>query len=124
MRDKKEKVIDVTLKNSQGTTKVVKNAGMEILGAAFKELPKELKEQLKLSYGLLVTGVSDGKMQEAGITKGFIILKANGQQVNSVSDLEAVLKTATQSPEQVLFMTGMFSSGKRANYAVDLSTKE
>lgn len=124
MRDKKEKTLDVTLKNSQGTTKVVKNAGMEILGAAFKELPKEMKEQLKLSYGLLVTGVSDGKMQEAGITKGFIILKANGQQVNSVSDLEGILKAATQSPEQVLFMTGIFSSGKRANYAVDLSTKE
>lgn len=124
IRDKKDKTIDVVLKNSQGTTKVVKNAGMEILGAAFKELPKELKEQLKLSNGLQVTGVTDGKMKDAGITKGFIILKANGQQVRTVEDLENILKAATQSPEQVLFMTGVFSSGKRANYAVDLSTKE
>lgn len=124
VRDKKERTIDVTLKNSQGTTKVVKNAGMEVLGAAFKELPKELKEQLKLSNGLLVTGVTEGKMQESGISKGFIILKANGEVVKSVDDLERILKAATQSPEQVLFMTGMFSSGKRANYAVDLSTKD
>jgi serine protease Do len=63
-------------------------------------------------------------MKEAGVTKGFIILKVNGQQVNSTSDLENLLKAATQSPEQVLFMTGMFPSGKRANYAVDLSSKE
>ena len=88
------------------------------------ETVKELKEQLKLSNGLQVTGVTDGKMKDAGITKGFIILKANGQQVRTVEDLENILKAATQSPEQVLFMTGVFSSGKRANYAVDLSTKE
>ena len=37
MRDKKEKTVEVTLKNEQGTTKIVKDAGMEILGAAFKE---------------------------------------------------------------------------------------
>ncbi|BEG98418.1 Do family serine endopeptidase [Bacteroides sedimenti] len=124
IRDKKEKTIDVTLKNSQGTTKVVKNAGMEILGAAFREVPNDLKEQLKLSYGLEVTGLESGKMKEAGITKGFIILKANGQPVKSTSDLENILKAATQSPEQVLFMTGMYPSGKRANFAVDLSSKE
>ncbi len=121
MRDKKEKSVSVTLKNAQGNTKVVKNAGMEILGAAFKELPDDLKKQLGLTYGLQVTGVSSGKMQEAGIRKGFIILKANGEPMRSVDDLENVLKAAAQSPDQVLFITGVFQSGKRANYAVDLS---
>ncbi len=121
VRDKKEKTVSVTLKNAQGNTKVVKNAGMEILGAAFKELPAELKKQLNLGYGLQVTGVTGGKMQEAGIRKGFIILKANGEPMRSVADLENVLKAAAQSPEQVLFVTGVFPSGKRANYAVDLA---
>ena len=32
IRDKKEKTVEVTLKNEQGTTKIVKDAGMEILG--------------------------------------------------------------------------------------------
>ena len=31
------------------------------------------------------------------------------------------MKAASQSPDQVLFMTGIYPSGKRANYAVDLS---
>ncbi len=121
LRDKKEKTVNVTLKNAQGNTKVVKNAGMEILGAAFKELPADLKKQLNLGYGLQVTGVTGGKMQDAGIRKGFIILKANGEPMRSVADLENVVKSAAQSPDQVLFITGVFPSGKRANYAVDLA---
>lgn len=120
-RDKKEKTFTLTLKNAQGNTKVVKNADMEILGAAFRPVPNELKKQLNLGYGVEVTGVSDGRMAESGIRKGFIILKANGKQLKTVQDLEDVLKAASQSPDQVLFMTGVYPSGKRANYAVDLS---
>ena len=120
VRDKKEKEVTLTLKNSQGNTKVVKDRGMEILGAAFKPVRTELKRQLNLGYGLEVTGVSTGKMKDAGIRKGFIILKVNGKSMKTVDDLEAELKAATQSPEQVLFITGMFPSGKRASYAVDL----
>lgn len=121
IRDKKERTVEVTLKNEQGTTKVVRQAGMEILGAAFKELSDDLKKQLNLGYGLEVTGVTTGKMQDAGIRKGFIILKANQQSIRKVSDLEEVLKSATKSSEQVLFISGIFPSGKRANFAVDVS---
>ena len=120
VRDKKEKEVTITLKNAQGNTKVVKNAGMEILGAAFKPIDADLRRQLNLGYGLEVTGVSGGKMADAGIRKGFIILKTNGEPMKTVEDLESVLKAATQTPEQVLFITGMFPSGKRASYAVDL----
>ena len=121
MRDKKEKNINITLKTEQGTTKIVKDAGMEILGAAFKELPDDLKKQLNLGYGLQVTGVTSGKMADAGVRKGFIILKANDQPMRKVSDLEEVMKAAVKSPNQVLFLTGVFPSGKRGYYAVDLT---
>lgn len=120
-RDKKEKEFTITLKNAQGNTKIVKKADMEILGAAFRAVPDDLKRQLNLGYGVQVTGVSDGRMAESGIRKGFIILKANGKQLKTVQDLEDVMKSASQSPDQVLFMTGVYPSGKRANYAVDLS---
>lgn len=121
IRDKKEKSVTITLKNEQGTTKIVKEAGMDILGAAFKEMSPEVKKQLNLGYGIEVAGVSGGKMGEAGIRKGFIILKVNNQPMRKVSDLEEVMKAAVKSPDQVLFLTGMFPSGKRANYAIDLS---
>ena len=123
-RDKEDKEFTITLKNAQGNTKVVKKADMQILGAAFRAVPDELKRQLNLGYGVQVTGVTDGRMKESGIRKGFIILKANGQQLRTVEDLEDVMKAASQSPDQVLFMTGVYPSGKRANYAVDLSQAE
>ena len=103
-RDKKDQEFTITLKNAQGNTKVVKKA-----------------RQLNLGYGVQVTGVSDGRMADSGIRKGFIILKANGKQLRTVDDLEEVMKAASQSPDQVLFMTGVYPSGKRANYAVDLA---
>ena len=124
IRDKKEKTFTITLKNSQGTTKVVKQADMELLGAAFRAVPNELKKQLNLGYGVEVTGIDNGRMKESGIRKGFIILKANGKQLRTVQDLENVMKAASQSPDQVLFMTGVYPSGRRANYAVDLSQAE
>lgn len=124
IRDKKEKTVSVELKNAQGNTKVVKSVDMDLLGAAFKELSDDLKRQLNLGYGLQVTGVSDGKMKDAGIRKGVILLKANNQPLRKVADLEDVLKTASQSPEQVLFITAIMPSGKRVNFAVDLSQEE
>ena len=123
-RDKKEKEFAVTLKNAQGNTKVVKKADMEMLGAAFREVPAELKRQLNLGYGVEVTGLTDGRMKDSGIRKGFIILKANDKQLRTVKDLEDAMKEASQSPDPVLFMTGVYPSGKPAYYAVDLSQGE
>ena len=121
LRDKKEKTVEMVLKNKQGTTNVVKDNGMEILGAAFRELPDDMKQSLRLNYGVEVTGVTDGKMKEAGVRKGFIILKANGQSIKSVEQLEEIVKQASQSTEPVLFLNGIFPSGKRAYFAVDLT---
>ena len=121
LRDKKVKNVEIELKNEQGTTKVLKDADMEILGAAFRELPDEMKKQLRLSGGVEVTGVTEGKMKAAGVRKGFIILKVNGQSVKTVEQLEDIVKQASRSTEPVLFLTGVFPSGKRAHYAVDLT---
>ena len=121
IRNKQEKEVELLLKNEQGTTKVVKDTGMEILGAAFRELSDDVKRQLHLNSGVEVTGVTDGKMKEFGVRKGFIILKANGQTVKTVEQLEAIVKEATRSTEPVLFLNGIFPSGKRAYYAVDLT---
>ena len=120
-RGKKEQNINVTLYNPQGNTKVVKDADLSSLGAAFKEVDDATKKSLNIGYGLQVTGVSKGKFADAGIKKGFIILKVNGQQIKSEDDLRDAFKAASQSPDQVLFIIGTYSSGKRYNYAVDLS---
>ena len=121
LRDKQKMEFTVTLKNAQGNTKVVKSADMQLLGATFSSISNDLKKQLNLSYGLEVTGVGEGRMAEAGIRKGFIILKANNTVIRTADDLEKVFKAAAQSPDQVLFISGMYPSGKRAYFTVELS---
>ena len=124
MRNKKEKTLDVTLKNLQGNTEVVKKFDLDMLGAAFKPIDDDVKRHLGVSYGLQVTGVDKGKFADAGIKKGFVILKVNGAKIASEEDLAEVLKAANQSPERVLFISGYYMSGRRANYAVELSSGE
>ena len=124
IRNKKEKVFDVTLKNMQGNTEVVKKFDLDMLGAAFKPIDDDVKRHLGISYGLQVTGVEKGKFDEAGIKKGFVILKVNGNKIATEEDLAKTLKAANQSPERVLFISGYYMSGRRANYAVELSSGE
>lgn len=124
MRNKKEKNINVTLKNLQGNTEVVKKFDLDMLGAAFQPISDDVKRHLGVSYGLQVTGVDKGKFADAGIKKGFVILKVNGNKIASEEDLAEVLKAANQSPERALFISGYYMSGRRANYAVDLSDGE
>lgn len=124
LRNKKEKTLDVTLKNMQGNTEVVKKFDLTMLGAAFKPISDDVKRHLGVSYGLEVTGVEKGKFAEAGIKKGFVILKVNGTKITSEEDLSKVLKEANQSPERVLFISGYYMSGRRANYAVELTGGE
>ena len=124
LRGKKEKTLDVTLKNLQGNTEVVKKFDLAMLGAAFKPISDDVKRHLGVSYGLEVTGVDKGKFAEAGIKKGFVILKVNGTKITSEEELSKVLKAANQSPERVLFISGYYMSGRRANYAVELSSEE
>ena len=116
LRNKKEKDLNVTLKNLQGNTEEVKKFDL----AAFKPIDDDMKRHLGVNYGLQVTGLDKGKLADAGIKKGFIILKVNGNKITSEEDLAEVLKAANQSPERVLFISGYYTSGRRANYAVEL----
>jgi len=121
VREKKSREVDVTLKNAQSVSEKGKEVNLEALGAEVSPVSDSVKQQLRLNTGLEVTSVSEGKFQDAGIRRGFIILRANGENMNTVSDLERVLKSASESQDRVLFLSGIYSSGRRANFAVDLS---
>ena len=75
IRKKKTYNKEVVLRNIQGTTDTVSEVDTNSLGIALKPLSAEQKKELALSNGLLVFSIKDGKMKEAGITKGLIILE-------------------------------------------------
>lgn len=120
MRDKKKQTQTITLKNEQGNTKVVKHADLDVLGANFREISKEVKTQLNISYGLEVTKVNKGKMSDAGISRGFIIQRVNDESIKTIDDLQRVVKEASTSKEPVLYIQGIYPTGRKAYFAVPL----
>ena len=120
MRDKKKNTVTVILKNEQGNTKVVKNADLDVLGANFREIGKEIMNQLNISYGLEVIKVNKGKLSEAGISRGFIIQKINDESIKTIDDLQKVVKDASTSKEPVLYIQGIYPTGRKAYFAVPL----
>lgn len=120
IRNKKQLSKSVTLRNAQGNTKVVKNADLDVLGGYFRSVNDDEKKQMNISSGLVVVKVSNGKMKDAGIVKGFIIQKVNDQSVKTAADLEKIVKEASTSKEPVLYVQGIFPTGKKAYFAVDL----
>lgn len=120
LRNKKKVTKQVVLKNEQGTTKVVKHADLDVLGANFREVTDAQKKQLNISYGLEVTKVNKGKMAEAGVNRGFIIQKVNDQSMKTVDDLQKAVKDASTSKEPVLYIQGIYPTGRKAYCAVPL----
>ncbi len=124
LRDKKKQNVTLTLKNEQGNTKVVKNADMDVLGADFREVTKAQKEQLEIDYGLEVIKVSGGKMKDAGVPKGFIIMRVNDMPMRTFDDLQEVVKEAGSSKDQMLVVRGIYPTGKRGGFVIYLSDEE
>lgn len=120
LRDKKKNTKTVTLKNEQGNTGVVKKADLDVLGANFRAITDAQKRQLNISYGLEVIKVSNGKMKDAGINKGFIIQKVNDNAVKTIEDLQQLVKDASTEKDPVLYIQGIYPTGKKAYFAVPL----
>jgi Do/DeqQ family serine protease len=120
LHNKKKHTKEVTLRNEQGNTKVVKNADMDILGADFREITKAQKEQLEISYGLEVMKVNAGKMKDAGVPKGFIIQRVNDEPMKTMEDLQNAVKEASTSKEPVLYIKGIYPTGKPGYFAIGL----
>lgn len=120
LRDKKKATKTVTLKNEKGNTQVVKKADLDVLGGNFRAITNAQKEQLNIGYGLEVLKVNFGRLKTAGITKGFIIQRVNDNAVKTIDDLQNAVKEASTSKDPVLYIQGVYPTGKKAYFAVPL----
>ena len=120
LHDKKKRTETVTLKNEQGTVSVVKHADLDVLGANFREVTDAQKRQLDINYGLEVIKVNNGRLKAAGISRGFIIQKVNDATISTIDDLQKAVKEASTSKEPVLYIQGIYPTGKKAYFAVPL----
>lgn len=125
-RDNKEYKKTGVLRNSQGNTSITKKGDFSELGCAFMKVSSETKQNLGISNGVQVQGLKNGAFRDAGVKDGFIITEINDTPVNSTDDVEYVYNQVMKSAdnERVLFLKGLYPTGKKYYYAVNLENEE
>ncbi|MCM1033690.1 MAG: Do family serine endopeptidase [Odoribacter sp.] len=124
VRDGNQASATVTLRNRDGNTALsAPETPMGVLGATFTSAGPEVLQQLEISRGVAVTITGEGRFADAGIRDGFIITSINNMRVASPDDVEKIYNSVRNlgpGDDKVLFISGIYPTGKRAHYAVGL----
>lgn len=115
LRDKKEIKLPITLKNRNGDEAIVSNESnqvLKLLGATFKEVDKKELKQLKISNGVKIDQLLNGKLRRVGVKEGFIITKINHNKVSKVSELTAAINKSKNG----ILLEGIYENGRREYY--------
>jgi serine protease Do len=116
-RKDKTKQFEVTLRNLQGDTSVVKAGTYEtILGAKIVDLDDQEKAKLGIKNGVKVTELQEGKLKDEGVKPGYIITRVNNQTVYSVKELEKIFNSLKGG----VYIEGIYQNGAAAYYAFGL----
>jgi len=112
------KEIDLTLKNRNGNTKLIRytEAVANELGADFVPVTEAEKSTLKLNSGIKVESIREGRFRNIGIKEGFIITNIGDMKVNSIDDITNALK----SERRGLLIEGIYPNGARAYYGLGI----
>ncbi|AQG81241.1 Do family serine endopeptidase [Spirosoma montaniterrae] len=120
-RDGSERDVKIELRNRNGGRDIIKksevtaaNTALSSLGAELTELSAQEARQLGVSGGVRVKSIRDGKLAETDIEEGFIIVKANGKNVKTVKDLQAIMNTVQEG--EGLMLIGMYPNSSRMYY--------
>jgi Do/DeqQ family serine protease len=116
IRDKNEKTLPVVLRNSEGTTKVIRNEVVNVLGASLETVSSDDMEKLKIKSGVRVKDLQSGKLKSAGIREGFIITSIDNQQIKNKEDVTGYLKDKKGG----VLIEGVYPNGTKAYYGFGL----
>ncbi|NDP21561.1 MAG: Do family serine endopeptidase [Paludibacter sp.] len=124
VRNNADITLDVHLKNRQGNMGVVTSQNsIDILGATFKDIDNKVRLQLGLDYGIEIKSLIKGKLTDAGIKPGFIILKINNQPIQTADDVQTAFDSVINngdSKDKALYIAGTYPDGKVMYYAINL----
>jgi len=114
LRNNKKKNYDLVLRNLAGGTDIVRageNSGV-IYGVKLEPLSLADKSDFRISNGVKVTDVQDGRFEDLGIREGYVIFEVNGKDINSYQDI----KEATNNGTELESLKGLQSNGTYFSY--------
>jgi len=119
-RNNKTQQFNVVLRNLEGNTSVIKGGSTGIsnnkLGAGFGELSDQERQKLGITGGVKVEELQEGILRDEGVKEGFIITGVNKQPVNSVEELNKILRNLKGG----VLIEGVYPDGTAAYYAFGL----
>lgn len=96
LRNGKENIASVTLKDQKGGTSTRTKADLSVsekIGADFEPLSDSFKTNYGLNSGVIARNVAEGsEMDKIGVVSNYIIIEINGKPVNSQKDVEKILE--------------------------------
>jgi Do/DeqQ family serine protease len=98
LRDNRSKQFDVALRDRYGNVGIEKPALTEsnsVYGAKFKSLNEEEKQSLNIANGVKINEITDGKLLQAGLKKGFVITHIDKQPVENPEQVYQLLRAKT-----------------------------
>lgn len=111
IRDNEKKQFTVTLRNKHGDTEIVRD-NITVLGAEFETVSNNVKQDLGIRNGIMITNLEKGKLKDAGLEKGFIITSVNKKPIYEVSDFKREVGNARGG----ILVEGVYPNGESAYY--------
>ena len=109
IRDGKEKTVNVEFKSTMvDNGSVDEDGAVAFYGARIKEADQEKLSRLGLDRGVEIVSVGPGKIMDAGVSEGFVILYVNDQPVSTPKDVMNIVKKT----KRAVFIEGVTSYGK------------
>ncbi|MFB9865199.1 Do family serine endopeptidase [Rufibacter immobilis] len=120
MRGGSAKTANVTLRNANGSTEIVKrdpnsSKSMTIDGAKFEAASKQELNKLEITGGVKISGVEKSNFAETGMKDGFIITSIDRNPTATPQDVDKILKSTRRGG---LLIEGVYPDGRRAYYAI------
>jgi Do/DeqQ family serine protease len=120
-RNDEELILPVVLKNKANTLGMIKKAEVfrttsNSLGAVFEELNTEDLSKYNIKGGVKIAKLQPGKLANAGIKEGFIVLSVDKKKVANIKDIQTLLENKTGG----VLIEGMYPNGMKAYYGFGL----
>lgn len=115
LRNGKENKVTAYLKNNDGNTELIKREEyVTIEGGMFENVSTTEAEEYDIEGGVKLVEVRDGKWQDAGVDKGFIITSVDKTAIHNVDELKRLMENKSGG----VLVEGFYQDGEQVYYGL------